>query len=410
MKLQTLLAVGILALLLVGNILATYNYLTEPHPGHNDFLSRWEGARSFWRDDLDPYGDQATLNIQVRIHGRAAREGEDLGYFAYPFYTLFLVWPLVYVSYAWASAIWMVLLEVCLIGSLFLLLNLFGWRPRPWLLALLLLWTLIYYPAARGLLLGQVGHVVYFCEVLTLWALAKKRDRLAGVALAISTVKPQMGFLFVPFLLLWGWQFRRWNFVGSFGAMWGGLMLVSFALEPGWIGGWVDQLQQYTSYTAIGAPVEVLSQEYLGLGQAGEWVINLALWSLMLWAWYRVLIHRDSERLDWTIMLTLTVTHLSAVRTATPHFVVFTIPLVFYFRALVYANRRWGSLWIAVCLLMLWLLPWVQFLVTVEGDFEHYSLYLPLPFGSLILLWLMRRRWWSAGSFIVSTKPALQEG
>jgi hypothetical protein len=215
-----------------------------------------------------------------------------------------------------------------------------------------------------------------------------------------------MGFLFVPFLLLWGWRFRRWTFVGSFAALWGALMLVSFALEPGWLGGWIDQLRQYTSYTAIGAPVEVLSQEYLEVGKASEWAINFVLWAVMLWAWYGVLFRRQIARLDWTLMLTLTITHLSAVRTATPHFVIFTIPLVFYFRVLARHNKRWGSLWMSLILLGLWLLPWIQFLTTVQGDFEHFSMYLPLPFGMLFLLGLTYRQWWAAGSFIA---PGVQE-
>ncbi|MBN1201177.1 MAG: DUF2029 domain-containing protein [Anaerolineae bacterium] len=406
-RLQVLIVAGVLVALLVGNVIATHNALTEPHPGHNDFMSRWEGVRSYWRDGLNPYGDEASLNIQTRIYGRAANDDEDPGYFAYPFYTALLLWPLVYTSYAWASAIWMVLLEVCLIAALALLLDLFGWRPKPWLLAVLLLWTLLYYFAARGLILGQPGLVVYLLQVLTLWALANRRDRLAGAALALSTIKPQMGFLLVPLLLVWGARFRRWRLVRSFAAVWSGLMLVSFVLEPGWFGDWIEQIRSYPSYTEIGAPVWVVTQYYLGLGDVGEWIVNLALYAVLLWAWYAVLIRDQGERLDWAIMLTLTITHLSAVRTATPHYVVFTIPLIFYFRAI---DRRCqsGGLWIALILLVLFIVPWVHFLTTVEGEFEHPTLYLPLAFGMLILLWITRRMWWAAPPLIATVSPTEQ--
>src|SRR5262249_42257287 len=160
-------------------------------------------------DGLNPYGDQASLNIQKQIYGRPSLPNEDPGYFVYPFYTVFLLWPLVYMPYAWASAIWMVLLEMLLIVALYLLLDLFRWRPSPLMTALLTVWTLLFYFAARGLILGQIGLLVYFLEVLTFWALTKKRDSLAGVALAISTVKPQMGFPIIPFLLLWAERERR---------------------------------------------------------------------------------------------------------------------------------------------------------------------------------------------------------
>jgi hypothetical protein len=295
----------------------------------------------------------------------------------------------------------MVLLETCLIGALLLALDLFRWRPPVWLLAVLLLWTLLYYFAARGLLLGQPGLLVYFLEVMVLWALAKWHDRLAGTALALSTIKPQMGFLLVPFLLLWGWRTRRWAFIGWFALVWGGLMLLSFVLQPSWFGDWIEQLRNYPSYTALGAPVWIIMEYYLGLGSIGEWVINALLYGLLLWAWYHVLIRQDMARLDWTIMLTLTITHLAAVRTATPHYVIFTIPMLFYFR--LFARRSAVSyLMISLILLLLVVIPWLHFLTTIDGEFEHPTVYLPLPLAMLIILWITRRRWWNTPSFIAT--------
>ncbi|PJF20949.1 MAG: hypothetical protein CUN56_13565, partial [Phototrophicales bacterium] len=114
-----------LVALLVANVILTHNLLTKPFPGMNDFMSRWEGARSFFQDGVSPYSDQATANIQNRIYGRSAMGDEDPGLFVYPFYTVFIVAPTIPLNYAWASAVWMVLLEVCLIVAFMLILNLF---------------------------------------------------------------------------------------------------------------------------------------------------------------------------------------------------------------------------------------------------------------------------------------------
>ncbi len=100
---------GILLVLLIGNVVATHNALTEPYPGHNDYLTIWEAGRSFWRDGLNPYDEATTINIQTRIYGRPATEDEFPNYYAYPLYTLGFMLPFIFVSYAWASAIWMVL-------------------------------------------------------------------------------------------------------------------------------------------------------------------------------------------------------------------------------------------------------------------------------------------------------------
>lgn len=414
---RLLLFVFILVFLAV-NVVATYNSFTAPFPGLNDFMSRWEGARSYWIDHLDPYGNQASLNIQARIYGRPALPDEDPGFFAYPFYTVFLVFPLVFLPYAWASAIWMVFLEACLIGALLLLLDMFGWRPKPWILGLLLIWTLLAYYPSRGLILGQPGLVVYALEVIALWGLAKSRhtvspenspllqaqlvvpetgtggEVLAGVALALSTLKPQMGFLFIPFLLLWGLHARLWRFLVAFTVTLGVLGLVSFVLQPSWLSEWLQQISIYTSYTALGSPVWIVMQYYLGLGTLGEWALNLVFYGLMLWAWYELLVRGKHERFLWVAALTLTVTHLVATRTATPHYVVFIVPLIFYLHEIALRNRRRASRWIVLILAVLFFLPWIHALLTVQAKFEHPTVYLPVPFGVVLLLWLTRRLWW----------------
>ncbi|MBC6934938.1 MAG: DUF2029 domain-containing protein [Chloroflexi bacterium] len=386
-----LVALVVFAVVVVG----IRSIFTAKYPGLNDFMSRWEGARSYWIDGLNPYGEQASLNIQTRIYGRAVVEGEDPGYFAYPFYTVFLVWPLVYLPYSWASAAWMALLAACLIGSLLLLLNLLRWQPGAPLLAALALWALFFYFSARGMILGQPGTLVVFLEILAIWGLARGQNRLAGAALALSTIKPQMGFLVAPFLLLWGWRARRWSFLAAFAAVFGAALLASFALLPSWLGDWLAQLSLYPSYTALGSPVWIVTQYYLGLGSLAEYAVTAALAGWMLWAWWGVLAQKKDARLLWTLALTLTVTHLIAPRTATPHYVVFFLPLVFYFSRL--ARQRWGGLWVALLLAALVLLPWLHFVTTVAGEFEHPTLYLPLPFGILLLLWPTRRMWWRFG-------------
>lgn len=405
---QTLWLIGLLIIIFIVAIIGSYSLLTQPYPGHNDFLSRWEGARSYWQDGLNPYGEEASLNIQYAIFGRPVVEGEDPGYFAYPFYTALLLLPLMPISYAWASAIWMVLLGFCLIGALFLLISLFRWRPAPLLLGLLVLWALFWYFAARGLILGQPGILVYFLEVLTIWALAKQHDGAAGVALAISTIKPQMGYLGVPFLLLWSLREKRWQFVGGFVVTFGILMGASFLLLPSWMSDWLNQLGLYPSYTALGSPVWILAYSltpgldpatgaFLGdttIGGILELVMTVALYLFLLWMWYGVLIQGNKERLLWTVVMTLVMTHLVAPRTATPHYVVFTIPIIFYLRWLTQPKIRRGTLYAMVILLLLLIGQWAHFMLTVTGKFEHPSVYLPMPFVIFFLMWFTRRWWW----------------
>jgi hypothetical protein len=403
---RTMTGVGVLiaVLLLVGNVVMTHNTLTEPYPGHNDFMTPWEASRAFFYDGLDPYSAEVSLSIQERLYGRAALPDEQPNHFAYPFYTILFTWPVIHVDYAWASAIWMVVLEVALIASLGLLLSLYDWRPRPLTLAGLALFMLFAYPGARGLILGQVSHPVFFLQVLALWGLAKDRDRLAGAALAMSTFKPQMSVFLVPLLLIWGLYTRRWSFLAAFAVMMAVLLGASFLLLPDWVSGFTNQLTLYPSYIEVSTPAWVIAQWILNLGQPLEIALNLLGLGFMLWSWFTVFVQKHHERFTWALMITLTMTHLIGLRTASPHFVVFVIPLLFYLRA--WAKRRKGG-WIAGTLAALLVLPWLHFLLTIgDAKFESPTVFLFMPLLTLIVLIATRERWWQAPPLLSTESKA----
>ena len=394
---------GALALVLVGSVLLTYQLLTRPFPGHNDFLTPWEASRLYFYEGLDPYSDAVSLRIQERIFGRAALPDEQPNHFAYPLYAILFVWPVIHMDYAWASAIWMVAMEAALIGGLIALLALYRWRAHPITVAGLALFMLIVYPGARGLLLGQVSHLVFALQALALLALSRRRDRLAGVLLALATFKPQMVYLLVPPLLVWGLVTGRRAFVIAFAATLGALLAVSFALLPGWLAGFWHQLTLYPTYIEVSTPAWVIADRVIdavlpGAGRPAELILNALGLALVAWAWFDVLARGHHERAGWAVVLTLTMTHLIGLRTATPHFIVFAIPLVFYLRVLA-AQRRGAAMVGLVAALIA--LPWAHFLLTLgAGKFEHPSLFVPLPLLTLVVVWLTRRRWWAASSLL----------
>jgi hypothetical protein len=380
----------VIAVVLVVNVIATRNALTLPYPGHNDIMAPWEAARSYFLDGVPVYSEQSNLNIQTRIYGRAALPDEIPNNFAYPLFTIFPMWPLIHVSYDWATAIWMVALEFCLIAALALLLDLYRWTPRPLMLAALVLWTLFWYPASRGLLLGQISHLIYLLHVVTVWGLLRKHDTLAGLALVGTLFKPQMAYLLVPFVLIWALRQRRWRGLTVF---FGGTLLLlgaSFAIQPTWVSDWTSEIARYPSYAAVGSPVWVIAAYYLGLGSAGEWALAAVFYAMLVWLWVSTYRANTPQRWLWAYMVTLVVTHLIAPRTATTHFAVFAAPLVFYV-ALWSRQRR--ALWAWLLLTVTFVGPWLHFIATVDGEFEHPATYLPLPFGVALLLWLTRHDW-----------------
>ncbi|HVO41199.1 MAG TPA: glycosyltransferase family 87 protein [Aggregatilineales bacterium] len=392
---------------LAAMVWAVYTFVTRDHPGANDFYQRWYCSRAFWVEGRDPYDPKVSLEVEMVLYGHPWSPDPALdefpGDFLYPFPTAIVLAPLTPLSYAWASAIWIVVTWAFVAAAFVALVDLFRWRAPTWLLAFGVAWTAFFYPATRGMFLGQMGTVVACLELLTVWALVKGYDAPAGVLLAISTFKPQIGFLIIPFLLLWSLRFRRWRFVVSFG--WAALVILglSFALLPTWLTEWLAQTASYAGYTRTGSPVSIVTTDLLPfLGRPGELGINAALVILLLWAWVHALWKREAAWFVWTAALSLTVTHLIAIRTATPHFVVFLIVLVFCFREIMRlrigsgrALATVGAIMVAATMIALGIGLWVLFLATLENRFESPLNYLPLPFGCLIILCLTRRRWWA---------------
>lgn len=389
-----IIGISLFVVVFIGAVILHHATFTSRVAGMNDFMSRWEGARSFFVDGISPYSDQASLNIQNRIYGRASEPDEDPGYFVYPFYTAFLVAPTVFVDYAWASAIWMVALEACLIIGMILLLNLYAYQPAPIILAFLMLYALMEYPAGRGLFLGQPSHVIYALQIFVIWALLRGYDLWAGIALALATIKPQMSYMLVPLVLLWALRYRQPRILIGFGGMFAVLMSASFLLQPDWFGDWLNQMRLYPQYTSIaypdtGSPVWIITQEWLGLGDIAEIGVSAVFILVMLWGWWMLIIQKQTDKLLWVIALTLVVTHLVALRTATPHFVIFNLVWLFYI-------RKFKPFGVFLALGMQFIGMWVLFFITVQGrdTLEHPIMFIPTTFLALVLLIITRKQWW----------------
>ena len=377
--------IALIALLFVADVAVTHQVFTSKHPGANDFYSRWRAAQAYWLEGADPYSDGVTLLIQQGIYGRPARPDEDPGPFAYPFYTVFLLYPLVHLSYAWVEAIWLVILQFSLVGGVLLTLALYGWRPPPWMAAVSALWAVVFYHSGRTILLGQFAGLVFLWTVALLFALKLRWDIAAGILLALTTIKPQMSVLLIPALLLWGIGQRRWWFLLSAAAAMTVVVGASFALLPGWLNEFAAQLGRYPSYTAIGSPVWIITQYYLPwLGAPFEVGMTALLVLYLLFEWRRLPgSAAASASFHWLIGLTIIVTNLVVLRTATTNYVALYIPLFLALKAALHPVQRGNLLFACFCLLST-VAIWVLFTSTVVGKFEHPIVYLPLPMGLFI--------------------------
>jgi hypothetical protein len=367
--------------------MVTYWGLASRLPGANDFHVSWRATQAWLQEGLDPYGPATTRLIQIDHFGRPQPPGEPQYAFAYPFYTVLPIIPLTWLPYAWAEAIWLTGLQVAAVTLAVLALRNYGWWPAPLLVAGWILWFIALYPTTRALFLGQWSLPVAAFLAASLWALKKKQDGWAGFFLALTTGKPQVVFLTLPWLLWWtAWQ-RRWRVWLSFGGTLATLLATSLLLMPDWPIRFVQSLREYVDYTPVASPLQILANlTWPDMAPTIEATgILVLLGYVAFYAWK----HREStgRALDWLTGLTLIVTCLIAVRTSTTNQIVLVLPLAFALRHLPVRHRY---AWIVLILSTLLVVPWLVFLMTVEGRAEQPITYLPLPF--LFTAWFILGR------------------
>ena len=378
--------------LFVGMVVATYYLFVVHAPGANDFYPRWKGAQLFWQEGIDPYSTEATEAIQRGIYGRLAEPTEDQVLFVYPFYTVFLLLPLAWLPYLWVQAIWLVTLMFALVAGTILCLRFIRWQPSLWLLTMIILWSVVLYNGTRTIILGQFAGLIFLWLIGSLVALQRRNDVTAAVLLSLTTIKPQMSFLIIPALLIWGVGQRRWRFLWGFVLSMGVLTGISFLLAPGWLFDFIAQVAAYPGYTVEGSPIYIVTRIYWPqLGRITEVLlfVSLVVWLLVHW-WKLPRLQIGSSEFLYVLCVTLIVTNLIVSRTATTNYVVLYLPILWGLK-LVATSWKWGE-FVAVGVLFLSTVGmWLLFLNTISGSAESAAMFLPLPFGLVLILMVARR-------------------
>ena len=338
----------------------------------------------------DPYSEEVTLEIQKGMYGRPARGDEDQVAFAYPLYVSLFIFPLAFLPYPQAQALWLSGLVFLTLATVIIILRTFDWKPSPGGLLALSLWCLLLYPNARSIVLGQFTIPVLALLALALWAIKRGWDLLAGCSLAMATIKPQMVFLLILFLLLWALRWQRHRILGGFLIVMGLLLLLPSFLLPTWILSFIPTLSQYQTYTGIytgsRSPLRILF-DFLLPSKPSLWttlLISLILGGYLIYRWVKAL--RGQGDTYQALSLTIIITLLIPVQTGTTNQVLLLLPLIFWLAQ--WAKRRWVAISLSLILL---LGPWTLFLATVQGDAEQPVMFLPLPLAALLISYLSRR-------------------
>jgi hypothetical protein len=318
----------------------------RPRGNLSDLYPRWLGSRELLLRHRDPYSAEVTRDIQAGYYGRpldlkragdpGVDEPKDQQGFAYPLHVVFLLAPTIGLPFPEVQAGFRWLLIVLTLASIFLWLRVLRWRPSATVTAILIVLTFGSYAVVQGIKLQQLTLVVSALLAGCAAALVAGHFSLAGLLLALATIKPQLALPVAGWLLLWAasdWR-RRQLFVWSFALTAAIFLAASEYILPGWMKEFRNAVAAYRQYTGgAGSLLDVLTTPALG-----KILAAVAVLAVVITGWKVRRASHDSEAFSTMLALVLTVT-LVIVPSFAPYNQVLLLPAVFLI-----ANS-WKDLW-----------------------------------------------------------------
>jgi hypothetical protein len=247
-----------------------------PRGNLSDLYPRWLGARELLLRGRNPYSREIALEIQEgyygrRLEGARPNDPKDQQSFAYPVYVVFLLSPLVGLPFPVVLKVFYWFLVLLTAASVGLWLRVLRWRVSASGVVIAVLLTLGSFAAVQGIKLQQLSLLVAGLVAAAVVCVSSGFLFVGGALLALATIKPQLAWPLVGWLLLWAasdWRSRR-RFVFGFSLVMALLLVGAEIILPGWWRMFADALGQYHRYTQSQSVLEVILGQVLGSATNG---------------------------------------------------------------------------------------------------------------------------------------------
>jgi hypothetical protein len=228
----------------------------RPRGNLSDLYPHWIGARELLLHGRDPYSPEVTREIQQGYYGRPldpARPGDprDLQGFAYPVYVAFYLAPTIHLPFELVQKGFFWVLLGLTLATIPLWLRVLRWSVPLWAQVSLMVFTVGSLTVVQGLKLQQMTLLVVALLAVAMALLASDCPIAAGIALALTTIKPQLVWLLLLCLMIWtvaDWR-RRYRWAASFLLTMAILCIASEWYLPHWIARFVEAMGRYLNYT-----------------------------------------------------------------------------------------------------------------------------------------------------------------
>ena len=371
-------------------------------------MVHYVGTRSFLLEGLSPYSDEVAIRIQTAAYRHPELVEEHELRVAYPLYSIFLFLPFSLIKdYIFARAVWMTALELALIIMTFVSMNLADWKIPLWQQGVILLFSLTWYHAIRGVVNGNAVILIALLLAVIFLLVRDSKDRVAGFLLAITTIKPQLVVLLIPFVIIWSLYQKRWTLLKWFFGTLSACILVGVILIPDWILQNIWEILKHPANNPVGTLAAALAEWSPGLESPLKWGIFFVLGSLLIYEWWTGR-KGNFKRFLWVALLTITISQWIGIQTDPGNFIILFPAIILILSTM---EKRWkarGALIVSSSLAMLFFGLWVLFITTIQKNYQPIQnpvMFIPLPAISLLgLYWI---KWWviaPAGSFWIESK------
>jgi hypothetical protein len=273
----------------------------------NDLYQIWITTREWLNHGRDPYAPDVTRKIQTGLYGRALdphrpHEPLDQRAFPYPVYVDLLFWPGAQISFRIVRIIATCLLLLFTIASVIFWLRALNWRLQPTWIACTLLLTLGSYATLEGLFAAQLGLLIAFLLSAALYAIRQNHFLIAGILMALATMKPQVSSLVLLYLLVWTGFHKRHSFHIGFFSTLALLFVVSFFRLPLWFESWIRTVLAYRHYNPPPIAIQILGSIF-GLNGTGPAALAITLTAVAVacvFGWR----NRSADAGSWNFWLT----------------------------------------------------------------------------------------------------------
>jgi hypothetical protein len=207
--------------------------------------------------------------------------------------------PFGLLSYRTARLVWLIFSTVIILLSSQILWRIYDGKPKQRWLAIVLVF--IFAPTISVLEKGQITALLLLGITGFLYfTIVHRNDWLAGVFVALVSIKPQVVFLFWIALLFWIIQQRRWLIIISTSITILSLILIAMVYNPHIIQQYFGMLQTY-QITEWATPTIGSYLRFFWLGTDKYWLQFLP--SLLGGIWFIYYWYRNHESWNWVNVL-----------------------------------------------------------------------------------------------------------